>query len=188
MNYTTLIFTLLIGIFSASESFAQEEKLSRKEKKEQAKKVRAEEQRVLSLLIDSAITAQQFVLEADMLSDKRGNSVNVSSNINFVAIEGEGAFIQIGNNHTMGNNGVGGVSVEAKITKYEVKKNKKNGSLYITIYCSSSIGSFDIRIDCNNTGEHANATVAGNWGGKVNYKGRLVSLRQSRVYKGRAIM
>lgn len=175
---------LSVSLVVFSQQDAQ--KMSSKEKKAKKKADRevyeAQLKQELALSIDSA----QWVLEANQIANKTGAPIQVNSTLNFVAIEGENAFIQIGSNAGMGSNGVGGVSVDARVTKYEVKKNEKNGSYYIQINTSSTAGSFTINIDCNATGEYARATVQGNTSRQVQYTGEIVPLKKSRVYKGHA--
>jgi hypothetical protein len=50
----------------------------------------------------------------------------------------------------------------------------------------TSIGMYDIFLTVSPDG-NASATIGGNWGGKLNYHGRLVPLGVSKVYKGRSV-
>lgn len=179
-----LFIILLISIISIP-SFAQEnEKLTRKERRELKKAEEAARSEALSKLLAVAIDSAQWVIEAHTLADKRGSSIPVNSNLNFIAIEGKEAFIQLGSNSGLGPNGVGGVSVRASITRYEIKKNEKNGTYFITVFAQSALGSFDIRIDTSADGQIASATVQGNSSSRVRYSGQLVPVSHSTVYKG----
>ncbi|MBI9061502.1 MAG: DUF4251 domain-containing protein [Marinilabiliaceae bacterium] len=184
----TLLFTLLLSFTLVL--FAQEEKtkLTRKERREIKKQEQKEYEKNLAAALAVGIDSQKWVLEANSLSNKRGSSMPVNSTLNFIALEGDEAFIQLGSNSGLGANGVGGVSVRARVTKYEVKKNEKKGTYFLQIYTSSAIGSFDIRMDCNSSGQIATATISGNTSRKVTYSGQLVPIEMSTVYKGTPII
>lgn len=156
------------------------EKTSKQTKKEQRELIRQQNVALVGLAIDSAA----FVLEADRLQSKRGITINVPSNLNFIAVNGESGFVQIGSNMTIGPNGVGGVSTETQVTKMVVEKNEKHGSYSIHLSCMSSSGMFDIFISASDDGQSATANVGGNWGGKLTYLGKIVPLPLSTVYKG----
>lgn len=181
------IITILLSISLITFGQEEKKKLTCKEKralrKQQQKELSEQMGRVLTIAIDS----QQWVLEANTLANKRGNSAPVNSALNFIAIEGDEAFVQLGSDTGMGLNGVGGVTVRGNITRYEVKKNKKKCTYYIEIYVSSSVGSFDIRIDSNCDGQIADATVQGNTSRRVEYRGIIVPLSESNVYKASPI-
>ncbi|WP_439182318.1 DUF4251 domain-containing protein [Carboxylicivirga taeanensis] len=185
---------LILVIFALSlmnGAIAQEtdkKHLSRKEMREIRKLEQKKQSEAMSKVIATSIEEKKWVLEANSLAGKRGSSIIVNSNLNFIAMEGDEAFVQLGSDTGMGANGVGGVSVRGRVTKYEVKKNEKKGTYFITLYVSSAIGSFDIRLDCNSDGQIANATVQGNTSGRIQYRGILVPLSQSTVYKGTPII
>ncbi len=175
---------LLITAATVAESFAQEKKeLTRRERRELEKQKQAQLDSIYAIEIKAAIDNKKWVIEADRLSNKKGQTVNVNSTLNFIAIEGDEAYVQLGRDTGMGPNGVGGVTVRANVTKYNVDVNKK-GTYYIQVFLSSAVGSFDIRIDMNSTGQMASATVSGNSSGKINYSGVVVPLNRSTVYKG----
>jgi hypothetical protein len=178
-----VLLMLLFSFTLTFQSFGQEKKLTRKERRAIEKQKQAQMDSVLAIQIKRAIDEKKWVLEADRLSNKVGQTVNVNSNLNFVALEGDEAYVQLGRDSGMGPNGVGGVTVRADVSKYEVKAGKK-GTYYIHVFLTSALGSFDIRIDMNNTGQMASATVQGNSSRRVTYSGRLVPLSQSSVYKG----
>jgi len=184
----TILFTLLLSFTMVLFAQEKETKLTRKEKRELKKQEQKEFEKALIAALAVSIDSQKWVLEANSLANKRGSSIPVNSNLNFIAIEGDEAFIQLGSNSGLGSNGVGGVSVRARVTKYEVKKNEKKGTYYFQIYTSSAIGSFDIRMDCNASGQIASATISGSTSKKVTYSGQLVPLDMSRVYKGTPII
>ena len=191
-NIMKRIILASIVLFSFSIlMFGQEtekKELTRKERRAIQKQENQERSEQMALALSIAIEKQNWVLEANSLQGKRGSSVVVNSSLNFIAVEGEEAFVQLGSNSGMGRNGVGGVSVRGKVTKYEIKKNDKKGTYFITIYISTAIGMYDIRLDCNNDGQIANATIQGNTSSRVTYRGIIVPVSLSSVYKGTPII
>jgi hypothetical protein len=180
-----VLFILLALVFTLGiESMAQEQKLTRKERRELQKQKQKELEAVMAAELEVAIDNKKWVIEAHTLANKRGESVPVNSTLNFIAMEGDEAFVQLGSDSGLGPNGVGGVSVRTKVTKYDIKKNEKKGTYYIHIFASSAIGTFDIRMDCNASGQMASATVQGNSSSRVRYSGQVVPLSKSTVYKG----
>jgi len=182
------LITLLLSLSLTVLGQQEEQKLTRKERRAIHKQEQKELSEQMAKVLSVAIDEKQWVLEANTLANKRGSSINVNSTLNFIAVEGEEAFVQLGSNTHMGNNGVGGVSVRGKITKYEVKKNEKKGTYFISLFVSSAIGSFDIRLDCNADGQMSSASVQGNTSSRIQYRGIIVPLQSSTVYKGTPII
>ncbi len=170
--------------FSVNHVSAQDQKTDRKARREARKAQEALLSQEEADLLTKAIDSSTFVLEANRLQGKRGVTINVSSSLNFVAVNGKSAFIQIGSNSGIGPNGVGGVSVDTRITNMEVTKNKRNNGYSIQLTCMASSGSYNVFITTNSDGQIASATIRGNWGRELNYYGNLVPLNQSTVYKG----
>ncbi|MBR8534260.1 DUF4251 domain-containing protein [Carboxylicivirga sediminis] len=181
----TIVLGLSLSVFGQEN---ENKELTRKERREIKKQEQKEQSEAMAKLLAAAIDEQMWVLEANTLAGKRGASVVVNSTLNFIAVEGDEAFVQLGSNTGMGQNGVGGVSVRGNVNKYEVKKNEKKGTYFITLYISSALGSFDIRLDCNSDGQIANASVQGNTSKRIQYRGIIVPLSESSVYKGTPII
>ena len=132
------------------------------------------------------IQNHRFILEADYISGNTGRRYIVNSKLNFIMCDSTDAVIQLGSSTGMGYNGVGGITIDGRVTSYklEEKQNKKGLTNYsITLYIASSLGVFDIQMWVSPSGS-ADATVRGNFAGAVTYSGKLVPLGQSRVYKG----
>lgn len=73
-----------------------------------------------------AIDNQTFVLEADRVYFKYGISAFVSSNTNFVGLDGDKAVVQVAFNVPFsGPNGLGGITVDGNASNYKVKTDKK---------------------------------------------------------------
>jgi hypothetical protein len=187
------IFLAIITFIMVSSNaiFGQDGKASRADIKEQRayekqKKIdEREKERQRNIEITSKmVRLQRFVLEADYLSNKYGNKIPVSPTINFIMVDSLHATMQIGSAYSLGYNGVGGETVDGRITKYEYNLvGKKKDSYNISIIVMSNVGTYDILLSINPEGQ-ANATIRGNWSGQLNYYGKLVPLGVSKVYKG----
>jgi len=178
---------IFISTAIAMSAVAQEAELSKREmrklNKEFRKEQKEEEALVKAAMVEMMVKHRMFVLEADRLKDKYGTTINVPSTINFIASDSINGVIQVGSNTYIGMNGVGGVTVEGKISNYKYSKNKKNLTYYISFNLISPAGTYDVRLTAFSDGR-ADATVTSNWPGQLNYLGYLVPPSTSRVYKG----
>jgi hypothetical protein len=174
-------------------AFAQEEnsvdtKTTKKLTREQKNEKRKTEAEITAKLVDYMVNHRQFVLEANYLSNQRGERSVVSNRINFIAIDSNRITIQLASVSGMGgSNGMGGVTADGTITKYEVKKTGRSGNMYtIQVLTMTHIGSYDIYFTISPNG-NADATIGGTWAGKLNYHGYLVPIGKSKVFKGMSI-
>lgn len=183
-------FIIITLIFILPQAYCQEEEtLSRKELKKIAreeKKARqhAEEEQMRELTA-LMLEYHRFVLEAEFVGDEKGNRIPVNSNINFIVVDSTNGTLQLGTPYGVGYNGVGGVTVEGRITKYDLKEiqRKKGKSYSLMIIIMTSLGTFDVTFQISDTG-YTDATVRGNTMGQLRYSGKLVPTGMSRVYKG----
>ena len=184
-----LSFTLILGttysVFSQDGKASKEDRKEQKQYEKEKRKEEQEKEKALMVEVTKAmVDYQRFVLEADQLSDKYGQRVQVSPNINFIMIDSLQGTIQLGSAFNVGYNGVGGTTVDGRITKYVVNKTgKKKDSYSIQIIFMSALGTYDITLLVGAEG-NATATIRGNWSGQLNYHGKLIPLGKSRVYKG----
>jgi hypothetical protein len=184
------IILLLLMLLPATYS-QTEETVNKKTQKQLVKEEKKKQQEILlakqSSLVDWMINSRKFVLEANYLSNQYGNRIIVSSNLNFILVDSLRGSIQIASASGVGGpNRMGGVTADGSISQYEVTKNAKSGSYSIKMMIMTSLGSYDIFFTISSDGT-AYATIGGNWGGKLNYQGRLVPLGVSRVYKAPSI-
>jgi hypothetical protein len=174
-----MAFLMAVPVFSQELSKKEQRKLDRELKKEQ----QAKEMEVQSALVKIMVENQRFVLEANQLRDKRGNMVNVSSTINFVAVDSLNGVLQIGNNAYVGLNGVGGITETGTVANYEYSLNEKNGTYNIKYFLRSPGGNYDVQMVAYSNGR-ADATISSNWPGRLTYSGFLVPPGTSRVWQG----
>lgn len=184
------ILVIGLALAMALTAYSQEQELSRKERRKLEKEIKKEQQAkeaaMKAQVVGLMVEYQRFVLEADRLRDKRGNQVNVNSNLNFVACDSLTAVIQIGQNSYVGRNGVGGITVEGSVGNYEFSFNEKNSVYTVRFNIRATTGNYDVSMTCFPDGR-ADALVSSSWPGKLNYSGFLVPPVQSRVYKGTSL-
>jgi hypothetical protein len=176
-----VLAALLIAVPVSSQELSKKEQ--KKLEKELRKEQQAKEAELQSALVRLMVENQRFVLEANRLRDKRGNMVNVSSNINFVAVDSLSGVLQIGNNAYVGLNGVGGITEEGQVAGYQYTLNEKNGTYNVRYNLRSPGGNYDVQMVVYSNGR-ADATVTSTWPGRLNYSGFLVAPGASRVWKG----
>jgi len=182
--------TILLAFLSLTISttiLAQSPTLTKKEQKKILKEERAK-QKALELeqsakLVEHMISRRRFVLEANMLFDKYGNSNSVQSSINFIAIDSLSGVIQIGNPMYIGSNGLGGITITGKVRNYKWEKNEKRGNYTVFFNISSTMGTYDVNMSIGGSA-HADATVRGTFSGSIRYSGNLVHPAKSSIFKG----
>jgi len=175
------IIAILLVVFSASSLFAQQETstLTKKEQRE----IEIEQQYELTKLM---LENKQFVLEADFLQGRFGSRVFVNSTINFIAVDSTEATLQIGSNWRVGPNGVGGVTAQGRITKWELTENEKKNTFHIAMNVMTSIGIYDVRFLIGADGR-TSARLTGLRPGQLTFDGDLVPLEESTVFEGQSI-
>jgi len=160
------------------EQFSQynpeSEILSKKEQRKLAREHRLSEkhseEEKRSEITEYMVQNQRFILEADYISGRTGSRYPVSSTLNFIFVDSTDAVIQIGSPSGIGYNGVGGITIDGRVTKYELteKQNKRGTSYSITMYVMSSLGTYDIQLWVSQLG-NADASIRGNFSGAVTY-------------------
>jgi len=178
----------IVAILFAMVSAAQEQvPLTKQEKKAMRQEQKRQSEVILSRNTSEALRTGRFVLKADQLRGRGGYVMHVNPTTNFVAVEGEEAFVQVASASGIGFNGIGGVTLRGKITSFEVEQGKKHGSYTIVMNTMGTGGHLNIVININKTGEMASATIRTNYGSRVDMNGVLVPWTGtgSKIYKGR---
>lgn len=182
---TLTVILLALGFTlqaNAQETLSKAE--IRRFQKEQKKLEKEREAELKAEITKQLVNTQQFVLEADWLSDRYGNRVPVTSTINFIMVDSTEGVMQLGSAHTYGYNGVGGSTIEGRISRYQVKMMGKRKEAYsIRWSLNTALGTYDISLVVSGNGS-ADATIRSNWSGSINYHGDLVPLAQARIFKG----
>jgi len=181
------ILIIVFAILLVIPALAQGQELTKKQQKELQKQLKkeqqAEEASKRALMVGLMIEHRSFVLEADRLQDSQGNTLDVSSMINFIACDSVVGVIQVGSNSYVGSNGVGGITVEGPISNFKSTFNEKNSTYAISYMVRSTTGTYNVRISVYSEGR-ADAIVSSNWPGRITYSGYLVPPSVSKVYKG----
>lgn len=172
--------TCMIGLFLlTANGYSQDIKLSREEKKEARKAMLAENYRIL----DSLLTDRRFVLEADFLQNQIGDRVPVASRINFIKINGDRGILQTGNDLRVGYNGVGGVTAEGIVGSYKISRDKKSLSYKVSFNLQTKLGTYNVFMTVTSE-NRATATISGARSGKLTWDGHLLTIDNSKVFKG----
>lgn len=174
------LFLTLSFILISTYGVAQDTKLSREEKKAARRDVQYHDFQT----IDTMLMDKSFVLEANYLEDQWGLKVPVLSAINFIMVDSLRAVLQTGTRSTQGSNGVGGATAEGSISGLKIMKDEKHLSFYLRFTVTSNIGIYDVSMDIYSN-RVARATITGLTRGKLVYDGRIESLYNSSVFKGR---
>jgi hypothetical protein len=171
---------VLSGLFGHSAySSSQDVKLDKQTRKELQKA----QMTANFYVLDSLLRSGRFVLEADFLQNKYGNRVSVPPLLNFIRVDGPKGVLQTGSDTRQGYNGVGGVTAEGSIVNYKIDNDKKHLSTIVTFNLVSTLGNFDIFLTVS-ADNNATATISGSTSGRHSWDGHLVTLYNSRVFKG----
>ncbi len=173
-----ILFTISAFIINAQDDGYYQEEITKKELKKQEK---AKEKELLKQSVQLMLERKHFVLEANYISNKYGNRFMVNSTLNFIKVDSTEIIIQLASNNGMGYNGLGGITLEGGINKYELKETKHGYSLRIS--SMTHLGSMDVFLSVSNSGT-ADAQVSDIAGGSVRYSGKIIPIELSRIYKG----
>lgn len=182
-----IVFISVIMLFAAVAAFAQDDgqrKMTRKERKA----LQARVDSMLHARADSAMLDSAFVLEADEVMFKRGYTAHVTSSTNFVSVCGDRAVVQVAFNVPWsGFNGMGGITVEGRISQYE-RKTDKRGNVYLTMGVLGNGISAQLFITLWAGGNKASVSVQQNfYSGRITLNGVMVPFEESEVFKGMSL-
>lgn len=176
------IISILIILSFCFQLNAQETK-SRKEIKAERKAQEKAEQEAHRVVQEQWVQDTAFVLEAQRVSNKTGEVFQLNSTINFVYVNKNKATIQLGFNQLVGWNGVGGITISGKITKYEIDIEKKDKPIFIRMSIQGSAGMQDLSIWISSNG-NGEATIVDMRGNRIRFSGDIVSVADARTFKG----
>ena len=163
---------------------------------EQQNKLSTQEQKRLQQQIDSiqyeqavqAMRDSTFTLEANRVVFKYGQRAYVNSHTNFVAVNKGKATVQLAFNiPAAGPNGMGGVTVEGSVGKYELAFDKK-GNPSLSFYVQGIAISAQVYISMWKGSSEASVTVSPNFNSnRITLEGALLPTDQSFVIQGRTL-
>ncbi|MBM6758633.1 DUF4251 domain-containing protein [Bacteroides mediterraneensis] len=163
---------------------AQEVELTKAEKKALQEKIDS----IQHAEAIKAINEKEFTLEADQVVFKYGQTAYVTANTNFVSANGENAVVQVAFNiPAAGPNGLGGVTVDGKVSSYEVKTDKK-GTTYLSMNVMGIGISARLDITMPKGTNSATVTISPNFNSnRLTLNGVILPAYKSSVFKGRSL-
>ena len=159
-------------------------------------KARSAERREINELTDSiagvqasaAVQNRDFVLEADQVTFKNGNTVFVNSSTTFISVKGDRAVVQISpSNFAAGPNGVGGVTVDGMISGMQKMVDKK-GRTTVSFNVTGIGINAQIEIYMVPGTNRASATIYPNFNSNTVWvSGDIVPYENSDVFEGTSL-
>ena len=159
-------------------------------------RARSQEDRQLRALADSvasvqaraALQNQDFVLEAQSVTFKNGNTVFVNSNTTFISVKGNRAVVQISpSNFAAGPNDVGGVTVDGMISGQQIRTDSKGRITYSMNVMGIGINA-QVEIYMYPGSSQASATVYPNFNSNTIWlQGNIVPYENSTVIEGSSL-
>ena len=181
-----VVILTLVTLFTCveySQAQTTEKEMTRQEKKAAQEAL----DKMLFQEAKEAIDNQTFVLEADRVYFKYGTSAFVSSNTNFVGLDGDKAVVQVAFNVPFsGPNGLGGITVDGNASNYKVKTDKK-GNIHVSMNVMGIGISAQVSIDIPYGSNNATVDILPNFNSShMTLSGELLPLDKSNVFKGRS--
>ncbi len=175
---------IIVLLFLGLGVMAQESKADRKAEKKARKEAKRQEAKENTARLIGIVESRQFVLQATTLYDRYGNSLVLNSNLNFVGFDGEYSTIQLSFAGLVGWNGVGGVTIDGRITKMEVRTKAEDIGFTINAAVQNKGGGLTTMLFRVNADGNARVDMNGNFGEKLSFQGFIVPLNESTIYKG----
>ena len=134
-----------------------------------------------------ALEEKQFVLEADQVIFKRGETAYVNTNTNFVLVNQNRGTVQVAfNTHFAGPNGIGGVTVDGTVSGVKMKTDKRGNVTYSFSIMRTGI-SAQVFMTLVNGDNEATVSISPNFNSQtLTLRGKIISLEQSNIFKGRS--
>jgi Domain of unknown function (DUF4251) len=182
--FILVMFFLPVLLYSQSEQQTIDKNAQKELRKEKRKADKKAAEDSIKQVVTYMVENHRFVLEADYVAGKSGARVPVNSTINFITVDSLKAVIQLASGRGDGSNGIGGITVDGSVSRYELSKieNKKGLSYTITLYVNTLLGTYDIVLWVSQNG-NTSATIHGTSAGSLSYSGTIVPLELSNVYK-----
>lgn len=169
-----------LALLMSVQLSAQEEK-SKKELRQERKELKKQEFLAKQARGKELLEAKDFVLEANLLIGKKGQTAQATSSINFIAINGSHIHMQLGSAAGLGWNGVGGITFEGQMNSYELYEDDKSDRVGVRIRYSSIYSRDIITIDLSINGERVTARVVSE-GRILTMQGAYLSRSESNVF------
>lgn len=191
-----LMITLLVLTFASSPVMAQHSRKGNNEiKKEMKKEVRkkrreieAAQQEYLYEKGMQALKEQSFIVRVDQLIYPKGRTQFVTARTNFIYMNQGNAVIQIAtSNFYLGQNGVGGITVEGTPSNITMKSDKKGYTFYEFTVQGIAV-SANVTIQVVPGSNRVDVTIYPNFSNnKLTMTGSLVPFDSSLIYQGKTL-
>lgn len=193
-KFIALAALIMLGI-TAGNAYAQENRTEKRadrkaQRDAERARLKAEEKANNAFSYQeatAALQAKQFVVEADRVMFRNGQSEYVSSNTNFVLVNENRGTVQVAFNTAQpGPNGIGGVTVDGSVSDLQSTTDKK-GNQNIRFSIQGVGVSAQVFLTLTNGGNDASITISPNFNSRsMTLSGKLVPLEQSNIFKGRS--
>lgn len=185
-----------INAQNTSRSTRRQQEMEKWHKEMEEFRARSEQRRELNALADSiagvqaaaAVKNRDFVLEADQVTFKNGNTVFVNSSTTFISVKGNRAVVQISpSNFAAGPNGVGGVTVDGSISGMQLMVDKKGRTTLSFNVMGIGINA-QIEVYMTPGTNRASATIYPNFNSNTVWiEGEIVPYENSDVFEGSSL-
>ena len=188
----TLILMLALGFGATSTARAQspelqQEELTRAQKRKVRKQLEAIQDSLDYAAAVKALQERNFIMSADQLVFKHGETAFVTSATNFVSLTGDDAVVQIAPFNSGGPNGVGGITVEGKASSVKVDRDKC-GTLLFSMNVSGLGISAMVTISLPEGSNRASLLVESMYrSGRITLNGRLLPYDRRSVVQGASL-
>lgn len=155
---------------------------------EQSHELRALADSLAGVQAAAAVRNQDFVLEANQVTFRNGMTTFVNSTTNFIAVKGDMAVVQISpSDFASGPNGVGGVTVNGRITSQQTMTDKKGNVTYSFNVMGVGINA-QVEVYMTPGTSSASATIYPNFNSNTVWlEGSIVPYENSNVIQGSSL-
>ena len=135
-----------------------------------------------------ALKENRFVVEVDRVVFKYGDVAYVNTNTNFILVDEDEGSVQVAfNTPYSGPNGIGGVTVDGRVSGIKLKESKK-GKINYNFSVQGTGISAQIFLTLSAGSNQATVTITPNFNSRtLTLYGEIVPLEQSSVFKGRSL-
>lgn len=175
---TLLMLSLFLYVTGQAQTvekriYTQAEQQAAQEREEQK---RTEEVQDSILFVEAVKSLEKldFVVEADELIFKHGETAYVTSNTNFFSLSDDQAVVQIAPFNSGGPNGVGGITLEGRASNIKMKTDKKGNISFSMSVIGNGI-SANVSLSLPQGSHRATVTVNPNFSSnRITFSGYLV--------------
>lgn len=157
------------------------------ERSRQKAKAEAQEAALYAAAVQ-ALKENRFVVEVDRVVFKYGDVAYVNTNTNFILVDEDEGSVQVAfNTPYSGPNGIGGVTVDGRVSGIKLKESKK-GKINYNFSVQGTGISAQIFLTLSAGSNQATVTITPNFNSRtLTLYGEIVPLEQSSVFKGRSL-